>query len=667
MAKNKPSQKPMPKQPVKPVTPAMQEKEKAKKDYSISGFRMQAIILAAIGFIFYFNSFFNEIAFDDNLLIVRNEYVKEGFSGIPKILTSDAYESYFTQQQANNQLSGGRYRPLSIVTFAVEQQIFGRDADSSLTSMKSVEGTATTGGNIMQVMHIRHVVNVLLYMLSVVALLYFFRTIVFKNYPVAAFIAALLFAIHPIHTEVVANVKSRDEIMSLLFLTLTFIYAWKYDETKKLSTLVVGLLFYFMALLSKEYGATLLILLPLMFYIFKGYNIGKSFKASLPFIGVLALYILIHLKVVALKGEGTGDIMNDPYLFATAGQRLATKIATLLNYLKLLVFPHPLSADYSYSQIAYKDFSSPLVWLSIVVHLGLVGLGIYYFRKRHVLCFAIAFYLLNLLLISNFIFDIGATMGERLIYHSSVGFVIAVAYLLYRLYEKTQPAATAQKAIGAILVVATLLCGFKIIERNADWKNDTTLFIKDVQTVPNSVLANENAAVGYMSMGDKITDTSAEGKQRRNAFYKQALPYFDKALALNPKYEMARMNRGLAYYNLSEVDKARADWDSVKKHAPNYGALPGLYRMLAGYYIVQGYNLGGQNKLPEAIIMLKKGLEVDPENADVWYNLGGAYFTMKDYPNALMSFQRAVQLRPNFTEAQQGLNALQHMAAQNTK
>src|SRR6202042_67790 len=99
-------------------------------------------------------------------------------------------------------------------------------------------------------------------------LLYFFRYIVFKDNPVIAFIAALLFVIHPIHTEVVANVKSRDEIMSLLFLCITFIFAFKYQEQKNKWFIIAGLVSYFLAFLSKEYAIGMVVLLPLAFYLF---------------------------------------------------------------------------------------------------------------------------------------------------------------------------------------------------------------------------------------------------------------------------------------------------------------------------------------------------------------------------------------------------------------
>src|SRR5437588_9836026 len=98
------------------------------KGFSFSDFRFQAMLLAIVGLIFYANSFTNEYAFDDGIVILKNDYVQQGFSGISKILTRDAYDSFYRQRNAAQQFSGGRYRPLSAITFAIEQQLFGSTA-----------------------------------------------------------------------------------------------------------------------------------------------------------------------------------------------------------------------------------------------------------------------------------------------------------------------------------------------------------------------------------------------------------------------------------------------------------------------------------------------------------------------------------------------------------
>jgi len=621
-------------------------------------FKVQAIIIGIVAFVFYFNSFFNEYAHDDGIVIVKNEYVQEGFAGIPKILTRDAYDSYYRQLNTTNQLSGGRYRPLSIVTFAIEQQFFGavseENVDSILRQNISFGVRGKQQARLIQQMHIRHIFNVLWYMLSVIVLLYFLRYIVFRGAPIMAFVAALIFTIHPIHTEVVANVKSRDEIMSLLFMCMTFILDFKYREQKKPWLLICALISYFLAFLSKEYAITMVVLLPLALYIFNGYSIKKSLIAFVPYLAIIAAYMALRLSIVAPMGENSDtEVLNNPYVFASFPEKLATEIATSLNYLRLLIFPHPLSADYSYDSIPYKDFMSPWVWLSLLVHGGLVVVMFTEFKKRSVLCFAIAFYLLHLALVCNIFFDIGATMGERLIYHSSVGFAIAAAYFIIRAVEKVRPGAVAQRSLAVFILIIVVLSGFKTIQRNAEWKNDNVLFAADVKTVPNSVLVLGNVAASNITLADeKKTE-----KEKNECLYK-AIELLNHAILIHPKFVAGFLNRGIAWYKLGDMVKAKANLDSARALYPNYPTLPGIYKIIGNDYMKKGWdNYGRIGKYPEAIIEFKKGIAIDSNNAELWYNLGGAYYSNRQYPEAVEAWRISLKLDPTNVKAQQGMQA----------
>ena len=648
------------------------------KGWSIYDFKVQAVIIAVLAFVFYFNSFFNEYAHDDGIVIVKNEYVQEGFSGIPKILTRDAYDSYYRQLNTTNQLHGGRYRPLSIVTFAIEQQFFGAVQQDQLDSVLKQNIAYGVRGpqeqKLVNNMHVRHIINVLWYILSVIAFLYLLRYIVFKTNPMMAFIAAIIFTIHPIHTEVVANVKSRDEIMSLLFICLTFIFTFKYQEDKKIKMLIAALLSYFLAFLSKEYAITLVALLPLSLYIFNRYSIKDSIKAFLPFIAVIIVYLVLRSQTAVEASSGSdNEVLNNPYLFATSAEKLATEISTSLNYLKLLIFPHPLSADYSYNSIPYVDFSNPMVWLSLIVHGGMVVAMFMLFPRRQslpslpsisaiptaavdfrgVLCFAIAFYLLHLALVCNIFFDIGATMGERLIYHSSVGFAIAAAYFVCIAADKINDKAMAQKSLAGFMVVLIVLSGYKTITRNADWKNDSALFSADIKTVPNSVLVCANVGASDITLADY-----AKNGKEKNELLTTAVSLLNHALSIHHKFVAAYLNRGIAYYKLGRIDEAKANIDSVKLLYPSYPTLPAMYKLIGDYYMKNGWDSYGKyGKYAEAIIEFKKGIAIDPTNADLWYNMGGAYFSNKQYPEAIAAFQKTLAIRPGYVQAQQGMQA----------
>ena len=760
--------KPQPAQTIKQTPlPVVETPAPAYKAWSFYDFKVQAIIVALLAFVIYANSFSDEFAHDDGIVIVKNEYVLEGFAGIKDIMTKDAYDSYYRQLNTTNQLSGGRYRPLSIVTFAIEQQFMGPvpldKIDSTLKQSISYGVSGPQQAHLIKAMHVRHVVNVLFYMISVVILLYFLRYIIFKNNPLMAFIAAVLFTMHPIHTEVVANVKSRDEIMSLLFMCLTFILAFKYEEDRrKVWILISGLFSFLLAFLAKEYAITMVALLPLAFYLFKNYPISKSISATLPYLAIVPLYmglrvnsaappiehldldssavtmltafptlgalaglvamffyvrkpktegadnsglmrnILIFLpyffftglylfqryKTVPPPAESSAqEVLNNPYLFADATQKLATEIATTLNYLKLLLFPYPLSADYSYNTIPYVDFTNLKVWLSIIVHLGIVATAVVFFKKivdlkskqngngravtltpadttalntYSIFLFAIAFYFLHLLLVCNIVFDIGATMGERLIYHSSVGFAIAVAWLLVKGMEQIQNKTVAKVSLAGFMTVVGVLFAIQTMARNRAWKNDATLFGTDIKTVPNSVLVNANVAASYITLADYQKTDSARVK-----YLHDAIDILNHTLHIHRTFVAGFLNRGIAWYKLGDVDKAKPNIDTVRSLYPNYPTLPGMYKLISDFYLKNGWeSYGKKGMYPEAIVEYKKGLAIDPTNADLWYNMGGAYFTNKQYPEALECFQKAQKLRPDNPNAQQGVNAAMQMLGQ---
>lgn len=656
----------------------------AKEKLSIFDFKLQAIIVAILSFIIYINTYNNEYAHDDGIVIVKNEYVQEGFAGLKGIFTKDAYDSYYKQLNTVNQLAGGRYRPLSIATFAIEQQFFGATPVEKIDSVLKMNYSYGVRGaaekKLVSDMHVRHLFSVFWYMGCVVVLLYFLRKIVLKDYPLVAFIATILFAAHPIHTEVVANVKSRDEIMSLLFMCLTYILAFNYEENKDRKTLIWAMVSYLAAFLSKEYAITIIPMLPLCFILFKNYKPSKAIVATMPYLIVVGVYFFIRLKVAqnSMPEEGTTiadvirsmgssnenaekEILNNPYYFAEPGQKLPTEIGTSLNYLKLLILPHPLSADYSYNTIPYKNFGNIVVISSLIIH-AILAYGIYYFgkvKKYAAISFSLAFYLVHLLLVNNIIFNIGATMGERLIFHSSVGFCIIVAWLLTKGAEKIQSSNVRYATLFSIVGVITILYSVKTIARNVIWKNDQVLFMEDIKVVPNSVLVNGNVAASYITMAD-----FAKTEKERVYDLRMGIKLLDKAIEIHPTFVAGYLNQGIAYYKLGSLDSAKMKLAKVRELYPNYPTLPGILSLIANEHMKRGWNdYGRVGKYQEAIVEFKKGIEADSTIADLWYNLGGAYYSNRQNTEAAAAWQRALQINPNNQQARMGLEA----ALQNIK
>ncbi|MCD6067246.1 MAG: repeat-containing protein [Bacteroidetes bacterium] len=689
------------------------------------------LVLGLVGFIFYINTVSNEFALDDGIIIHKNEYVMKGNKGIKDIMTHDAYYSFYRQMNAEDQLAGGRYRPLSVVTFAIEQDFIhtfpnGRTDASSWDLNKNQkqdpeedvneDGLFNENDALTMGCGLRHFNNMLLYVISILVLFSFLKNYLFKNSWDLAFLTALLFCIHPLHTEVVANMKSRDEILSFLFIILTFIYTFKALELKQTKHIIMAGFMYFLALLSKEYALTLIPMIPMMIYIFrpelinfkdkrlwlaggaflffaismyllkskinKGYTMiplifgvasififskeykAKNFIALFSSLSIAFLaYLAFRFVSVTLKpGVPDTEVLNNPYLFATPTETYATKIFVLLKYLKLLFIPHPLSSDYSFQTILYRNFKSWDTLLSIIIYIGLAITTFILFLRRHPLAFGLIFFFANLLMIGNIVFDIGATMGERLIYHSSFGFAICIAWLLIEGLKKIniQPALQKNLVLG-LAVVLTGLFGYKTIVRNAEWKNDITLFTTDVKTVPNSVLCLGNAGARWIDLSER-----PENKDSSAAFLERATGYLKHALDLHPKYVNGYLNLGLAQMKQGKLDDAFATWKRAQGYYPNNPYLQTYFPYLAINYMNKGVNLGKEGKMDEATRNLDKATECNPNNYDIWYNYAGVYFTKGDFAKAKIGFENCLKLNPNAENAKQGLQACNERLANPT-
>jgi len=653
-------------------------------------FRVQALILLAAGLILYGNTVMNRYALDDGIVMEKNEYVHNGFAGIGDIMTKDAYDSFYRQMNAKDQLKGGRYRPLSIVTFAMEYQFFGfhkgdkvsftantgdvingevaRFEKSGEVSVRYDDAQAgkTTIKVPLERIHqfsrltfVQHAVNVLLFIGSVILLLYFLSRYFFKGVKygeLLSFITAFLFLVHPIHTEVIANVKSRDEILSFLFIIATLIYVYRSIERPSFKCGVMTGVMFLLALLSKEYAAILLVLVPMILWA-QSARVKKDLVYTvLPMVIVLFIYVPLRMEasVFTVDANVKKDVLNDPYLFATKEQALATKIFVPLQYIRLLILPAPLASDYSYQHFAYRDFGDAGVWLSILVHLLIIAGTLYAFLKKHWLFFAGAFYLGNLALVSNLVLDIGATMGERLIYHSSLGFCLLAAFALVKLLSMVRDEKKMTYAAGGMLLCILVPSGYLTIKRNAQWYNDTTLFLHDVKVHPNSAMLNGNAGSRLISLSEL-----PENREKADSLLQQSVQYSRKAISLHPEYVNAYINLGLAEFMLKNYDESEAAFRKAREIFPSHPVMPVYFSLLSNHYLNEGIAKGTtEKKYDEAVALMQKAAELSPQDPEIYYNMGGAYFTAGNYEKAREMWNRTLQLRPDHTEARRGLGAL---------
>ncbi|MEZ4739723.1 MAG: tetratricopeptide repeat protein [Flavobacteriales bacterium] len=607
-----------------------------------------AWFFALVAIAFYANTLGNRFALDDGLVLNENSYVLQGVAGIPDILTHD---SFFGAVGKSAYLSGGRYRPLSLITYAIEVSVFGVEP----------------------VVH--HGVNVLLFALVCVLLFRFLGRFVFPGSPWAAWCSALLFTAHPIHTEVVANIKGRDEILSMLFLILTLHHAllhvqWRAqhekvppaDRKRKRKDAarsqgewsgIWSVLFFTLALLSKENGLILIAVLPLTIHYFTDSTIGRSIKRSLPVIIVVLLYVGMRVFLLEARNNTVQEIMDNPYLHSSLPEKLGSILFVLLFYVKLMFWPHPLTYDYSFHQVPYHDFGDPVVLVSLLLHLGLLAYAIFTLKRKDLLGWCILFYLANVMLVSNLLFNIGAPLAERFLFLASFPFLVGIVEMIRRGVERYANKSPVRYGLAALLVVITGTSAMAVIARNADWHSGDELFLHDVSISRNSARARTYAGIAYIHLSD-----SAKDPLEKRAHAMAAVEHLRIADSIHPGYMPTLLNMGLAYYRVDSLEVAESWWDKAREKDPNDGKLKDLETFLFDHYYRSGLTAGLGGDLAEGERLLKKAVRYAPRNPDAWYNLGGVYYTAKRYPEAEAAWRKALELSPEHRDARAGMAAL---------
>jgi protein O-mannosyl-transferase len=491
------------------------------------------IVLAVLAILLYVKSVSFQYVLDDGLLITQNAYTQKGISGIGDIFSNESFKGYFTEDEL---VEGGRYRPLSIASFAVEHSLFGQKPAIS------------------------HFINVLLYALSALLL---FRVLHFmfgafkardqKWYFTIPFVATALFLVHPLHIEVVANIKGRDEIFAFLAECGVLYYTFRYLADEKSKYLLYSFLCYFLGILSKEGVITFLAVIPVTAYFFSNSSTLTKVKLTMPLLAGTVIYLVMRYAALGYLNSGVEvtNLMNNPFYGLSFGDKTATIFYTLLLYLKLLVFPHPLTHDYYPYHIPVMHWNDVWPVISLVVYTALFIVAVKGWQRKSVPAYSILFYLLTLSIVSNLFVSIGTFMNERFLYHASLGFCIAVAWLLV---NKMSVNATMRKAALAIFMVMSLGFIVKVQDRLPDWKDQAALDQSAIKVSFNSARANHfYGRQIWDSVYLKLPPTALPAQ--RIAVLDSMKPYFYKALTILPDYYNANaMKAGIAaeYHKLDQ-------------------------------------------------------------------------------------------------------------------
>jgi len=535
-----------------------------------------SVILFLLTFLLYANTLHNRFAFDDKSLIVDNRLLHEGTSLREIFTTNYRYGVGFVDE--------GLYRPLVILTYVLNNQDF-----DPLPF---------------------HLFNVIVN--SVNSVLLFLLVYFLFGKRVLAFFSSLVFAFHPVHTEAVANIAGRPELLCAMFLLLSWLFLEK--PGKAIGT-AVGAVSYYAALFSKETAIVFPFMVFLADYamgrrVTRKANIYKYITLSV----ILASYLALRWRLLGETAAGLEpNFVNNPIYHSPLPERIATALSVFVRYLSILVFPMRLSADYSYDHLhIYRSLFHPVPFLGLIFLIVLSSLPLVCRGSRREFGTASVVFLVPYFLVSNIFFPIGTIMGERLMYLPSAGFSIAFGAALAALKNRSG------KAASALLILLLVLYSSRTITRNRDWYDDFTVFTSALKIAPGSVKVLCNMAFLMDERGDRLTGET---------FYRRALeiyPDYDAALSGLGKnlYDQGRLTESAVYYKKAvEVspEKASAHYD--------YGMV--LVKL---------------GKYREAEKELTRAIELSSRNPKLYQGLGNLRLSQGKYEEAIRNYEEAMRL-----------------------
>lgn len=549
-------------------------------------------ILGLIAFVLFSKSLLFGFVLDDVAVIEQNKFVQEGFAGIPDLLSTFYWQGYWDT-------NAGLFRPLSLIMFAIEWQI-------------SPNNPA-----------IHHWVNVLFYALLVVQLFRLLKNLFPEKNPKLAFFIVLLFAVHPMHTEVVANIKSRDEIMGLFFLVLMGNRLLKKEE-QTIRTKILAAVYFLLALLSKE---SALLFLPVLLVYFSWYKKEKwsgIFRKLLPLAIVAVGWFAWRTAVISQEAHPV-----QPYTYAdnslvacgSKSDQLATGVWLFGKYMRNTVYPVSMSYDYSYPQIACVDFGNLQVWGIIFLTIA-ISVILWFIRKKvPEMLFGWLFFVVTISLATNIFTLIGTTFADRLLFTPVLGILIMLVFGIDAVLSR-RPGLNRKTdtVIFSILVLPLVWISWN---RTKAWESNEQLFTTDRVSAPNSARVNYN----YATLLSKDSAT-----------YQEAINYFTKALELDPKDYGSYVNLGYTYFRVGNYESSLEN--TLKAHALNPQDTT-IYANIGDAY----FKL---NRLDTAVTWYEKIMGSEAATVGNYEFCGTAYFNMKQYDQAAKVFELGLNQYPNY-------------------
>lgn len=562
----------------------------SKKDEKINrvsffeNFKKWPLFIYLLVFAIYGNTIFNKYALDDEFVIKNNEQVQKGIKAIPEIFVTQ----YFQNSNANF-----GYRPFTKAVFAIEYEIFGENP------------------------HVSHFINVLLFALTCTLLLKLLIKIILpRTGPIFIFITMLIWICHPIHTEVVASLKNREELLYLIFCLLSLKHFINFIEKQKWYYLVFAISFYIFSFLTKQSAISFALIIPMVlwFLFIKTEPITLMIKNNLRLISsVLILFVVAYILYKIPNWVFPSDKLEllsfeNPLRFEHSKlARISLSAYAMLINIKLLFIPHPLVFYYGQFTIPEVKITDFWVLFSLLLHAIILFFTVKHLKKKSVLLFGTLFYFLGILPFSNYFMEINGIVAERFLYAPSIGFVIALTFIIFKLTKTAFDAKSLKftnQALKYIVIIIVIIFSIKTVARNTSWKDGMTLYRNDIKYLENSVKANDILA---QEMMDKIIREINIKKP-----FAELKPSLDSIIFL--------YNRTLSLF-------------------PNN---PKALNNVANAYI------NFYNKPEIALEYIQKAYTFKQNSFEVTFNLGQCYEMLKNDSDALTYYKLASNIDPGY-------------------
>jgi tetratricopeptide (TPR) repeat protein len=441
-----------------------------------------------------------------------------------------------------------------------------------------------------------------------------------------ALVGSLLFALHPIHTGRVTNMTAGFDLLGIFLYLLAFYFYILFSKNNKLNYFVVSVIVFIVGLLASEEVATL----PLVIILYDFCFLNKKFfekkklkehaRVYVPYFVLLVSYVTFRFFVLEIRGRVPG--YDSPGMYFT----LITMAKVFVGYILLLIFPFNLKLFYDVKvATSIFDFN---VLLSMIILIFIIFFTIKFFNK--ITFFCILWFFITLLPFSNIV-PLVVLMAERYLYLASFGFCFLLAFAFDKVYNLDFKK---NIKIGLVIFVVLLLLfySFVIINRNAEWKDNLTLWTETVKDSPNSSRAHDNLGFTYERMGR----------------YKDAIKEFEKAIDLKPANYRAHTNLGVALAKVGLFNISIMQFETALKINPHYYK---TYNKLGLVYAnIRDYK--------NAIINLNKAVKLNPNYAKGYNDLGMIYGQLGNFNASLKFFKNAIRLDPDYADAHYNLGVL---------